>query len=658
MCGIFGFWQFDDNLIDPSVVHQATTLLRHRGPDDEGYLLITPEGQPTLWGGDQTPEELHLPHISEATSPSVCLAFGHRRLSILDLSPSGHQPMSYGDGRFWITYNGEVYNYLEIRAELQAQGYTFHSETDTEVILAAYQCWGSEALTRFNGMFALAIWDAKTNTLFCARDRFGIKPFYYYFDHHRFVFSSEIKSILVSIPEAREVSYPILSNFLVYGALDTTPQTFFARVRSLSPAHYFFVRPDTREIQPQRYWDINPEDIREHYDYSRPEHTLLELLTDSIKLRLRSDVPVGTCLSGGLDSSSIVAITSSQLPHQVNTFSSVYADSAYSEEEYIKVVVEQCQTLAHYTSPSPNDFLEILPKIIWHLDEPAAGPGVYSQWFVMELASRSVKVLLDGQGGDELFAGYFSYLPLHLRSLFYRTLRDPRLFRRFVYDALVIVRDTHRYFFPHLTWRQFSNKVLSKVKGQHFKSGFLKPDIYLSRQQLSFSHHNPLAPNDILNHRLYRDITVTSIPALLHYEDRNGMAFGIEARVPLLDHRLVEFALVLPSEFKVNGSTTKYIIRHALKNILPEAIRTRRDKKGYPTPLSVWLRQSLLKQVDELLDYHFSHRDLYNLEVARQIWQQHKKGISDHSNQIFRWIAAEFWFQQFIDDFAMPDYSK
>jgi asparagine synthase (glutamine-hydrolysing) len=634
-------------------IQRATNFLRHRGADDEGYLFVdTAKNCAAAFGGNDTMPELQLPNISQAAGGPHNFAFGFRRLSIIDLSSAGHQPMASAGRRHWIIFNGEIYNYLELRSELVGYGHQFRTNSDTEVILAAYQQWGRECLARFNGMWALAIWDNQQQELFCARDRLGVKPFYYYFNRDQFVFASEIKAILAATSDLGQINHPHLANFLLTGSLDHNDQTFFAPIRALPPAHYLRISAKTATPMPQRYWDVNPEEIKTKYDYTQPENTLLNLLQDSVRLRLRSDVPVGTCLSGGLDSSAIVALASKMLPHSINSFSSIYSPAGYSEEKYIHLVAQANQTQAHFTSPNPENFFILLDKIIWHMDEPSAGPGIYSQWFVMELAKQSVTVLLDGQGGDELFAGYAPYLPLHLAALTRKIFRERRLnlLGRFFQDSSVILRDGHRYFFPELSIRQIFKKIFMRASGKRYRAElWLNAEMAEAQRRALINTHNPISTHDLLNRRLYRDITQTSIPALLHYEDRSSMAFGLEARVPFLDYRLVEFALGLPGEMKIKGATTKYVARQAFQNILPEAVRTRRDKMGYPTPLALWLRGPLRARADEILQNHFRRRNFYNLPMVQQLWREHQTGAADHSWQIFRWLTAEMWLRNFID---------
>ncbi len=655
MCGIAGLWTLrQDRRFSPQSIAAMTAMLRHRGPDDEGYLAVqTRTGSYRAWGGADTPPDLRLPGVQSHEDNAWDLMFGFRRLSIIDLSPAGHQPMSYADGQLWVVFNGEIYNYVELRAELRQFGYEFRSQSDTEVILAAYHRWGADALRRFNGMFAIALWDGQRQVLFCARDRMGIKPFYYRFDGQGLFFASEIKAILAAAPEARQVDEPYLANFLVTGAMDYDERTPFHDIKALPPAHYVEIRHDTTALKPVRFWDVHPEECAARYDFAHPEATYRDLLADSVRLRLRSDVPVGTCLSGGIDSSSIVMLASGLLPHSINSFSSVYDHPDYSEEPFINVVAQASNARSHFTHPSPDQFFDILPRIVWHMDTPVKGPGVYSQWLVMQLASRHVTVLLDGQGGDELFAGYFSYLLPHLRALWLNLRRRPtqQALMRVAKEGMTIARDARSAYFPELTSEQFIRRVVPHLTGRrHDASQFLAPDLAAAQRNLRVHYHNPISDQDPLNQILYRDTTQTSIPALLHYEDRSSMAFGMEARVPLLDYRIIEFALTLPGDSKIEGSTTKVFPRKAMKGILPEAVRLRRDKKGYPTPLAVWLRGPLRQQADEILDHHFSSRRLYNLATVQRMWREHTEGSADHSWHIVRWLTTEYWFQTFIDD--------
>jgi asparagine synthase (glutamine-hydrolysing) len=420
MCGISGIWHLDNSRsISPSLIAQMTFTLRHRGPDDEGYLFVdTVTGHHEGRRGRDTVPELQMPDVRQGSEKRYDLAFGFRRLSIIDLSPAGHQPMGNADGSLWVVYNGEIYNYLELREELKARGHTFRTATDTEVILCAYEEWGEACLERFNGMWAFALWDGHRQQLFCARDRFGIKPFYYVWDGTTFAFASEIKALLQMPDITRRPNEPVIYDYLRYGHLDHSEETFFTGIKQFPPAHFLLLRP-TRQFSLRRYWDLIPDRRAEPLFTSDASYAerFYSLFEDAVRLRLRSDVPIGTCLSGGLDSSAIVCVANKLLldenvidPDLVGerqrTFSSCFDDRQYDERQYIQAVLALTGAEPNYTFPKGGELLDALTKLMWHQDEPFGSTSIYAQWRVMEkTAERGVKVLLDGQGGDELLAG-------------------------------------------------------------------------------------------------------------------------------------------------------------------------------------------------------------------------------------------------------------
>jgi asparagine synthase (glutamine-hydrolysing) len=653
MCGIFGIWNREGKPADLRGLQRATNLLRHRGPDDEGYLLVnTQSGLAVACGGEESDSALGLPRIESLIGQSFDLVFGFRRLAILDLSAAGHQPMGNADGDLWVVLNGEIYNYLELRQDLEKRGHDFRSQSDTETLLHGYEEYGEDILGHLNGMFAFVLWDRSHQRLFCARDRVGIKPFYYYQDQETFIFSSEIKAILQARPDLRSPNYPYLRDFLQTGLLDRNASTLFDRVRSLRAAHFCRVSANSSSVQ--RYWDFDEKEARESYDYLHAKETLRGLLQDSIRLQLRSDVPVGTCLSGGLDSSSVVALASSMLCHPMNSFSSVYQEPGYDEGKFVDLAASAFGTHSHIVQPTPDDFLDTLRRITWHMDEPGAGPGVYSQWFVMREAQGKVKVLLDGQGGDELLGGYYYYFFPYFVSRWRRFVaqKDIRSLADLGRDAFRIWR-LARENFLFLGGRLFIRKSLSRL-GAHLKSttgtSVLDPD--LEGEIRSGAGEGPLPRlADPLNDRLYWDIVRDSIPALLHYEDRNSMAFGIEARVPLLDHRLVEFCLGLPPDFKIRGDQTKVLLREAMADTLPPEILNRRDKKGYPTPMAVWLRDGLSQKVREfLLSPPAQEPALLDPNKVDMLLKEHCSNRKDLSWEIFRWVSCKLWLQLFFGE--------
>ncbi len=613
MCGIVGIFS-QEELIRSDVLSAMLRALNHRGPDDEGYLLAnTSDSHYVACAGLDTLTKLQLPPLAGHETDTCNLALGHRRLSILDLSAAGHGPMPYLDGALWITYNGEVYNYLELRDELKGKGYFFRTGTDTEVILAAYAEWGADCLRRFNGMFAFALWDVRKRLLFCARDRFGIKPFHYYWNGQLFAFASEIKALLAHPDIPRRPNDAIIYDYLALGSLDHTDETFFAGIKRLPPAHYLLFDLARGNLEVRRWWDVQvnpllddsgPTDDREIVAQFR------ELLTDAVRLRLRSDVPIGTCLSGGLDSSSIVCLANrlmldeGAVPRELvgerqKTFSACFDDPAIDERPYIQQVIGHTGAEPNQVFPQGKGGLwEELERLVWHQEEPFGSTSIYSQWNVMRLARQhGVTVLLDGQGGDELLAGYHHYIgPFLAQTLRERgpwaTLQAGHALSAGTRESKALVFGLGLYnSLPKVAQRAMLNlgnarfrtnptapePTLGPSFAQQFKERRLLQDKHRGHQNLA--------------DRLYQDVFVHSLPALLRYEDRNSMAFSLEARVPFLDYRLVEYVFSLPASYRIRDGWTKWILRQAMDGILPEGIRGRRSKLGFATPEARWLRE-------------------------------------------------------------------
>jgi len=640
MCGILGMFLYNGVGINPRLIAEGASILRHRGPDGDGYVLInTSSGAADPRSGDDTPPGIDFPHWSQPTAFAPDLILAQRRLAIIDLSPTGHEPMTVPGGAYWLTFNGEIYNYLELRDELRALGVTFHTECDAEVLIQAYATWGIDCLSRLIGMFAFALWDQPNRRLFCARDHMGIKPFYYVPAPDRFAFASEIKAFQALAPEALQPDHDQLMWFLRYGMIYNAPHTFYQGVRELPGGHYVIVQ-DGQVSDPVRWWDVNLERARATYNYADPEGEFLRLMRDSVKLQLRSDVPVGTCLSGGLDSSTIVALSTAQLNGgRINSFSSVYPVKGLDETHFVELVENRYNTILHRVTPAPADFFTRLRKITWHQDIPTASASLYTQHHVMELAHGNVTVLLDGQGGDELFAGYLNYVVYYLSDL---RRRDPV---RWMREQTAFIVGLRSRFNASLSGREFVNRIVQYLRTGRRPLNVLKPECHTAADQREqATPRRTLQGADALNNFLYNALVRDSIPSLLHYEDRNSMAYGIEARVPYLDHRMVEFALGVPAEQKIRGIETKWFMRRALRGILPDAIIDRRDKLGYPTPFAQWLRADLKNEAAEILFDGASHRAWIDPAAVKEIWDAHQSGTRDLNHTIYRLITAEMWY--------------
>jgi asparagine synthase (glutamine-hydrolysing) len=520
------------------------------------------------------------------------------------------------------------------------------------VLVTAYHAWGSACLHRCFGMFAFALWDAPNRRLFCARDRFGVKPFYYAVHDGEFAFASEIKAVRSLLPACGEPDLAYVFAFLHSGRAVDAPRTPFARIHEL-PGGCTLTIEHGVVGQPVRWYDIDLERARASYDYDRPEAELLRLMHDSVRLRLRADVPVGTCLSGGLDSSGIVALATAQLREtlgpeaRMNSFSAVYPVAGMDESRYVDLVAETYRTIAHRVTPTSDAFLDQLARITWHQDIPTGTSGVYTQHFVMQLAQGRVTVLLDGQGADELFGGYLSYVVVHLDAL--RRTRPAQYAR----EMAAFMAGVWGRFNASLNWREFGDRVLryvtrrpaaSVLAGEPAAIGAVRArEVY--NDGLPYGVTAPVG-SDALNRHLYRALMRESIPALLHYEDRNSMAYSIEARVPYLDHRLAEFALGLPAAHKIRAPETKRVMRRAFAEVLPPAITQRKDKLGYPTPLAQWLRGPLRQPVHDYLHEQVLRRGWYDADAVRGLWAAHTAARANHERAIYRMLTAEMWMQQ------------
>ncbi len=550
MCGIAGIVTKTDAQSDRTSMKRMLQLIEHRGPDDEG-----------VWSYGN-------------------VQLGHRRLAIIDLDRRGRQPMTRGQ-RYWISFNGEIYNYLELRDELHSLGETFHTGTDTEVILAAYSRWGPECLTRFNGMWAFAIVDVHTHTLFLARDRFGVKPLYYTNGPHRFAFGSEIKQ-LSALQERVRANKRVVVESLLTRYDGHTPETFFDGILALPPAHHATYDLRAHSLSIARYYTLRRQESWQGLDVAASAIKVREVLESSISLRLRSDVTVGTCLSGGLDSSSISAIASRQnASSRGGVLVGIHARSTEDqtdESSYARAVSRHCDISLDVVTPSVSDFQDTIDEVVYTQEEPFGSPSMFMGWHVFQRAKQlGCKVMLNGQGGDETFLGYERYYAALLRqtgalALPLQVVRQSRhsklgmseLLQYFLYFNNAAIR------IARLRRRSYLREA--EIDGYNFEA--------VRRSVESFS-------NVELMQKL--EISELQLPHLLRYEDRSSMRHGIETRLPFLDYRLVEGAISLPATYKIRDGWTKFVLRCAVEDVLPGSIVWRRNKLGFEAPAAQWI---------------------------------------------------------------------
>ncbi len=655
MCGISGFYNLSElDAIDITALRRMTAAIRHRGTDDEGYCLINnAKRQMDQYSGkdSSTPVKMMFPHLPSRKNAD--LGMGFRRLAIIELSEKGHQPMLSADGSCVITYNGEIYNYVELRDELRSLGHEFASGSDTEVILAAWREWGEECVSRFIGMWAFALWDMQRQCLFCSRDRFGIKPFFYYWDNHRFLWCSEIKGILAAV-QCNELDEMMLwrsiriNAMLVYG-----DATFWRGIKSLEAGHNLVVTEIGLSIR--KYYALAIGGF-ERSDLSIEAATkkYRELFLDSLRLQMRSDVEVGSCLSGGLDSSAIVCSAAKLSPHPISTFSSYYPmDRQLDERVWINEVVSRVNVSSHLVSPTAHEAWDDLIRATWHNDLPL-GMGCVSQYAVMRLAKQNgIKVLLDGQGCDEICAGY--------NHAYYRYFAD--LFRRGKIRELS--SQAKRYFegkklhsilpaaVKTLMSSVMSERRLYAMEFRFYRFEALNRDF----RDLALRKHESeegildeinVLPTGKLSNFLYNLLSVTSLGTLLHYEDRMSMAHSVESRVPYLDHRLVEFCFTLPSEYKLQPPFNKFIHRQAVRDIVPLSISNRVDKGVFGAPfLSKWLKDDLRRNVEDILySSQFRQRGIWDLPAVMNAWRSFLIGDQSRGEMLFNIVSTEVWFRE------------
>ncbi len=667
MCGIAGLILTQADPVVPSWLTAMTQRLHHRGPDDGGAVVFGPQGRPVV--------ERRLGDPSQPVdwgAVSACVGLGARRLAIIDLSPAGHQPMASPDGSVWLAYNGEIYNHPALADELRGRGLSFVGRSDTEVLLGAYRAWGTACFERLDGMWAAAVVDWSARRAVLSRDRLGIKPLYIALLDGGLAFASEIKALLELPGLRRAVNKARLHDFLARGLTDHTNETFFEGVWSVPPGCWLGFDLSERSAanltgvvrrywRPCGGWQAMPD----------AAERIRDGLTDAVQSHLRSDVPVGSCLSGGLDSSAIVSIihrlagrqrtlTGSWAQH---TFTACLPGSPLDESRYAERVVQSCPGLRwHRVEPTAARLLNDVERLVWHQEQPFGSPSIYMQWEVMRQArADGVTVLLDGQGGDELFCGYEGYWPPYLAHLLRRG-RGLTFAREFAnalafgshHGAGSLAGHVGAYLLPD-RWRDRLRQAVS-TRRQDWIARDLDPVAPTAPPLLGHALRlanaegadwNARGP--ALSRRLWRIVLAESLPSLLRFEDRNSMAFSVEARVPMLDQRLVELAMSLPPELKIRDGRLKAVLREAMQAIVPDEIRLRRDKIGFAAPTTDWMRRGLdVWWRDLLSSQSFRERGWFDAAGAKRLIANWETGDEAAAPSLWRLAVTEQWARQFL----------
>jgi asparagine synthase (glutamine-hydrolysing) len=634
MCGICGIVNFSSEFpIREPVLQQMNNTLQHRGPDDEGYYI----------------------------DPGQGVGLAMRRLSIIDLT-TGQQPIANEDKSIWIVYNGEIYNHLEVRRRLEQKGHIFSSRSDTEAILHAYEEYGLNCVDHLNGMFAFAIWDSHRKRLFIARDRIGIKPLYYHLSNERIVFGSELKAIIANPQVPRELDLIALDQFLTLEYIPS-PRTIYKNIYKLPPGFRLLV--ENGECHIEQYWNVKFQPIDDDLDTCI--EVLTDLIRDAVKIQLMADVPLGAFLSGGIDSSSVVAFMNETSNNPVHTFSVGFQDSTYNELHYSRLVSNRFNNLGFEEYLEP-DITDLALHLVSHFDEPFGDFSIFSSYLVSEVARRYVKVALSGDGGDEIFAGYDTYVAQHLDQRYYQHL--PRRMRQSFLPNIIdvippsaakkgIINRIKRFIeggalsedLQHARWMIFMRAV---DKQQIYKPELLMDLLGTSPEWILDYYFREAENVDPLAQQQYVDIKTYLAEGILTKVDRMSMAVSLEVRVPLLDHRIVEFALNLPSSMKIKGYKTKHLLRQVMKSRLPKAVLNK-PKEGFSIPLKNWLRGELRPLMHDLLSRDTIHRRGYFSPACVDKWiQEHVSGKVNHSHRLWALMVFELWHSQIFDSFRNP----
>jgi asparagine synthase (glutamine-hydrolysing) len=628
MCGICGKLVFDkEATISATLVKAMADTIRHRGPDDEGYYVSGP------------------------------VALGFRRLSIIDLH-TGHQPMSNEDGSIWIVFNGEIYNYQDLRTFLLEKGHVFKTRTDTEVIVHLYEEFGPECLEKLRGMFSFAIWDKNARTLLLARDRVGIKPLYYHLTDTSLVFASEIKAILADPSVDRQMDPELIDRFLTFMYVPGQ-ETLLKGVQKLAPGHYLLVKDGQPVIR--QYWDLTFTESFQSKNIVQTEADLLKLLSETVNLHMIADVPVGVLLSGGVDSTGVLSLAVDQTNKKISTFTVGFSGEEVADERpYAKLAAERFGTQHYEMTITAEDFAAFLPKYVWHMEEPVCEPPAIALYYVSKLARNHVTVLLSGEGGDEAFAGYSNY-----RNLVWleRVKRGGPLVNNAIAGGMSLANSLFNVsrlakYVPLINDR-FPDYYYGRTSNPHRTTGNGLGSVYSTDFLRGVDREFSLEPvrtlqarvrgHNTLDAMLYIDSKTWLPDDLLIKADKMTMANSIELRVPLLDHKVLEFAASLPSKFKLNRLTTKFILKKALSQKVPAEIRNRK-KTGFPVPYESWLRTDLKDLVwDVLMDSRTINRGYFGRAAIEKLLRANSNG-SNCSKDIFSLLTLELWQRTFVEN--------
>jgi asparagine synthase (glutamine-hydrolysing) len=625
MCGFTGIINKNNSFVDIALLKAMADKISHRGPDDEGSFI---QGN---------------------------IGFYHKRLSIIDLK-TGHQPMSFGD--ITIVYNGEIYNYIELRNDLLSKGHKFETQSDTEVIIRMYKEYGTDCVPLLNGMFAFILYDEKKQILIIVRDHFGIKPLYWYQDDHYVLFGSEIKSILEhpainAIPNFKSIQEYLTFQFIL------GEETMFENIYKIRPGHYRVLDLKTWDFKKYQYWQPN----FKLDPYHTEEYFIVELrkiLEDTIKIQLRSDVPVGTYLSGGIDSSLVTLLASKYYGKPLKAFTGAFREGKeFDETEYARSACEACNAEMFTVYPTEQEFIDLMPKLIWHLDEPVAGPGIFPQYIVSRMAKENVTVVLGGQGGDEIFGGYTRYIIAYLEQALKGAIFESNeegehiVSLRSILPNLPVLRNyipLMKSFWKSEPFEPMDRRYFNLINRMEDSTRYLSKDFYFSYDsEMIFSRFQSLFNySDTLSY--YNKMThfdlFGSLPALLQVEDRVSMAVSIESRVPLLDRRIVDLISVMPAGMKFKGGELKYLLKRAVKDIMPPKILNRKDKMGFPVPLHIWANNKTNNFIkDVLCSKQSRERGIFDTDNISHLIESERP----FGRALWGLLSLELWFQQFID---------